>query len=41
MHNLADMWMHRNDLQQPEVKKAFTGRFRREYMNFMTGIYVH
>lgn len=41
LHNLADMWVHKDDLQQPEVKHAFISRFRREYANFMSGIYVH
>lgn len=41
IHNLADMWMHKDDLQQPEVKQVFINRFRREYTNFMSGIYVH
>ena len=41
IHNLADMWAHKDDLQQPEVKQAFMGRFRKQYSNFMSGIYVH
>jgi hypothetical protein len=35
------MWARKDDLRQPEVKNAFINRFRKEYSNFMSGIYVH
>lgn len=41
IHNLADMWSHRNDIQQPEVKKEYMKRLVNEYRSFMSGIYVH
>lgn len=41
IHNLADMFLHRNDLKQPEVKQAFMQKMMNEYRNFASGIYVH
>lgn len=41
IHNLADMWAHKDDLQQPEVKQAFMHRLSREYQSFMSGYYIH
>ena len=41
MHNLADMWQHRDKLKKEEVKRAYMHRLSNEYKNFMSGIYVH
>lgn len=41
IHNLADMWGHKDLIKQPEVKMAYMQRFINEYRNFSTGIYVH
>lgn len=41
IHNLADMWLYRDRIANPDVKKAYMSRLTREYTNFMSGIYVH
>ena len=41
IHNLADMFLHRNDLKRPEVKQAFMQKMMNEYRNFTSGLYVH
>lgn len=41
IHNLADMWLYRDRIANPDVKKAYMSRLTREYTNFMSGLYVH
>lgn len=40
-HNMGDMWLHRNDFKNGDVKTEFLRRLSNEYRNFMSGTYVH
>lgn len=41
IHNLADMWQCRGKISNQQVKAAYMFRLKKEYQNFMSGLYIH
>jgi hypothetical protein len=41
IRNLADGYKVRNQLKNPEVRKAWAMKFEKTYANFMSGNFTH